>query len=376
MKPENRRIFYIVALITIVVLAIVLGLVFGLKSSGNEEKPETPVPQPDPEPKEEEIDVLNLYNNTAELIKKFPVINNTTVITGTIEEKIQNRLLTGFENWNRGFKTWKAWGNILYTNDSIYNVHGARLSLAHYQAAMDVSLQRQTILMGDFHNMLISDNFTAIHYDFITVTNGVRKVGKVMEFVRFMDYGEELGTRVVEGWGSTKDTSYNGLINFQVEEKTEQEKQDDYNLKYQIPEGDNLTEKYVIKYPTKYVDQNANDILQIVLKGFDNWNKGIDYYVKWVEEVFDENATSSSLDERNRTMEEYKKEMKELFGDYTITKLYFDNVLIRDNWAAMHYRYRREDKTKNINAYVGDRMEFYKFEEKDKKLKIVGSWIQ
>jgi hypothetical protein len=39
MKPENRRIFYIVALITIVVLAIVLGLVFGLKSSGNEEKP-------------------------------------------------------------------------------------------------------------------------------------------------------------------------------------------------------------------------------------------------------------------------------------------------------------------------------------------------
>ena len=98
MKPENRRIFYIVALITIVVLAIVLGLVFGLKSSGNEEKPETPVPQPDPEPKEEEIDVLNLYNNTAELIKKFPVINNTTVISGTIEEKIQNRLLTGFEN--------------------------------------------------------------------------------------------------------------------------------------------------------------------------------------------------------------------------------------------------------------------------------------
>ena len=114
MKPENRRIFYIVALITIVVLAIVLGLVFGLKSSGNEEKPETPVPQPDPEPKEEEIDVLNLYNNTEELIKKFPVINNTTVIAGTIEEKIQNRLLTGFENWNRGFKTWKAWGNILY----------------------------------------------------------------------------------------------------------------------------------------------------------------------------------------------------------------------------------------------------------------------
>ena len=82
-----------------------------------------------------------------------------------LEEKIQNRLLTGFENWNRGFKTWKAWGNILYTNDSIYNFHGARLSLAHYQAAMDISLKQAKILMGDFHNMLITDDFTAIHYD-------------------------------------------------------------------------------------------------------------------------------------------------------------------------------------------------------------------
>ena len=117
-----------------------------------------------------------------------------------LEEKIQNRLLTGFENWNRGFKTWKSWGNILYTNDSIYNVHGARLSLAHYQAAMDISLKQAKILMGDFHNMLITDDFTAIHYDFITEKEGSRTVGKVMEFVKFKDYGNELGTRVVEGW--------------------------------------------------------------------------------------------------------------------------------------------------------------------------------
>ena len=363
MKPEHRRIFYIVIIVTIIVLAIILGLVFGLRKSDDE--------------KGEEIDVLNSYDNTDELIKKYPVINNTTVLPGTIEEKIQNRLLTGFENWNRGFKVWKAWGNILYTKDSIYNVHGARLSLTHYQEAMDVSLKQQTILMGDFHNMLISDNYTAIHYDFITVTNGVRKVGKVMEFVQFADYGENLGTRVVEGWGSTKDISYDGLVRgFQKEEKEVQQKQDDYNLKYQIPEKENLTEKYPIKYPTKYIDENGKDILKIVLEGFDNWNKGIDYYIKWVDENFDENATSSSFDERNRTMEEYKKEMIELFNNKTISKLYFDNVLIRNNWAAMHYRYRRVDKSKNIDAYVGDRMEFYKFEEKDKKLKIVGSWIQ
>lgn len=46
-------------------------------------------------------------------------MENPTAVTSDLEENIQNRLLTGFENWNRGFDAWKAWGDILYTNDSI-----------------------------------------------------------------------------------------------------------------------------------------------------------------------------------------------------------------------------------------------------------------
>ena len=365
MQPEKRRILYIILICVIVILAVTLGLVFGLRK-GEE------APKDDKE--EEEIDVLNLYNNTKELIKKYPVINSTTVLPG-IEEKIQNRLLTGFENWNRGFKTWKAWGNILYTNDSIYNVHGARLTLAHYQAAMDISLKQSVILMGDFHNMLICDNFTAIHYDFITENQGKRSVGKVMEFVEFKDYGEELGTRVVEGWGSTKDKSYEGLIHFQDIEKEEQERQDNYNLDYVIPDKENLTEKYPIKNPIKFIDSNAEDILKIILEGFDSWNKGISYYINFVEQNYDENATSSSLDERERTMEEYKKEIKDLCDKENIEKLYFDNILIRENWAALHYRYRREDKASKEKS-VGDRMQFLKLEVKNDVLKIVACWTQ
>ena len=87
---------------------------------------------------EEEVEIVNSYDNTDELLKKFPVNNPTSAVTD-IEKKILNRLLTGFENWNRGFAAWKAWGNILYTEDSIYNVHGARLTLAHYQAAMNIA---------------------------------------------------------------------------------------------------------------------------------------------------------------------------------------------------------------------------------------------
>ena len=87
MKPEHRRILYILLIYTVCVLALVFGLVFGLRRKKSEEKEE----------KEEEIFVLNLYNNTKGLIKKYPVINNIIVLQG-LEEKIQNRLLTGFVN--------------------------------------------------------------------------------------------------------------------------------------------------------------------------------------------------------------------------------------------------------------------------------------
>jgi hypothetical protein len=368
MQPEQRRILYIVIIAIVVILAVTLGLVFGLRKSDDEEQPNT----------KPEVDVMNSYDNTAELIKKFPVINNTTVLSG-MEEHIQNRLLTGFENWNRGFKTWKAWGNILYTNESIYNVHGARLSLAHYQAAMDISLKQATIIMGDFHNMLISDQYCGIHYDFYSGSKDNLRKSKVMEFVKFHEYGNETNpdTRVEEGWGSTKDSSYDGLINFQGDdERQNQTGQDEYNLNYQIPENDDLTKKYIIKYPTTYRDANANQILDIILKGFDSWNtKEAIQYCTWVEKYFDENATSSSLDERERNMTQYKAEITELFQNNTIYKLYFDNFLIRDNWAAIHYRYRKEDK-KGIEKYVGDRMEFFKFEEKEGGLKIMANWIQ
>ena len=66
----------------------------------------------------EEKSFLNSYDNTEELLQQFPV-EHPTPVTTEMEKRIQNRLLTGFANWNRGFDAWKAWGDILYTNDSI-----------------------------------------------------------------------------------------------------------------------------------------------------------------------------------------------------------------------------------------------------------------
>ena len=74
-------------------------------------------------------------------------------------------------------------------------------------------------------------------------------------------------------------------------------------------------------------------------------------------------------------MSEYKEEMKALVEKENIKKIYFDNILIRDNWAALHYRYTNENlTTKEITA--GDRMQFLKFEQKGDDLKIVASWIK
>ena len=143
-KTSNKykTILIITAVVVVVAVAVTLGLVFGLKKDKNIRKTE------------EIVEIVNSYNNTNELLLKFPVDHQTRTVK-KIEEHIQNRLLTGFENWNRGFDAWKAWGNILYTNDSIYNVHGARFSLSSYQNAMNAQFKVATIDMGQFHNMII-----------------------------------------------------------------------------------------------------------------------------------------------------------------------------------------------------------------------------
>lgn len=324
---------------------------------------------------DDDVEIVDSYDNTEELIKKFPVINPTTVNRG-LETKIQNRLLTGFENWNRGFAAWKKWGTILYTEDSIYNVHGARLSLAQYQAAMDVILKQTDVLMGDFHNMVICDEWCAIYYDMYTKVGDNLIPGTVMEFVKFKDYGDELGTRVVEGWGSTKDKSYNTMITYQgPEEKEIQEKNNNYTLNYEIPEIDDLEKKYPVLYPTNGKGNYIKEIRNIILKGIDSWNKGIDEWMKWVPDAFDNDAEIVGLDEENKNIREYRIQMRILASKEDIKKLYFDSFLICDDWAAIHYRYTSVDLITG-EKNCGDRMQFFKFSETNSGLKIVGTWFQ
>ena len=74
-------------------------------------------------------------------------------------------------------------------------------------------------------------------------------------------------------------------------------------------------------------------------------------------------------------MTQYIVEIRALFKNETITKLYFDNFLIRDDLAAIHYRFRSLDKI-NTKIRVGDKMEFFKFEVSGTSKKIVANWLK
>lgn len=107
-KDNNFKEILIVLISVVALAALVLGLVFGLSKDHDKDK----------DKEEDEPDIVNSYNNTEELIEKYKVMNPTEVRDG-IEKRVQNRLLTGFENWNRGFKAWKAWV-IYYIQMNLY----------------------------------------------------------------------------------------------------------------------------------------------------------------------------------------------------------------------------------------------------------------
>ena len=73
------------SIILVVILAIILGLIFGLKKDDDGNGNET----------DDDVEIVNSYENTEESMKKFPLENAITVQDG-MEKNIQNRLLTGF----------------------------------------------------------------------------------------------------------------------------------------------------------------------------------------------------------------------------------------------------------------------------------------
>ena len=310
------------------------------------------------------VEILNSYDNTEELDKRFPTINPTPVYT-EMERNIKNRLLTGFENWNRGFDAWKAWGDILYTPASLYHVHAVHLTLSEYQNAMKATLRSNNIIMGDFKNMVVVDDWCAIHYEISTVSRetGEAHPGSVMEFVRFKDYGPELGTRVVEGWAGTRGPDYAGLGFFQTpEEKAAQKEMMDSIAATVIPDTDDLAEKYPVKYPTTIRTGLGERIRAAVLNDFDHWNNGYSDWAEWADSYYSKDLAYHT-DKACMTFAEYKESERE----NTSKRLYFESLLIAGDWAAIHYRTVSDGE-------AGSRMQFLHFVQEDDGLRVTECW--
>lgn len=322
------------------------------------------------------VSISDSYDNTEELAAVFPIINPTPIDT-EMGKNIQNRLLNGFENWNRGYDAWETWGDILYTEDSLYNVHGVKLTLKEYQDSMNATLQSSDIQMGNFNNMIISGDWAAIRYDISTTNRQTQKTsdGSVMEFVHFKDYGDELGTRVVEGWAGTKGADFDGLTSFQTDEaKAAQQAALDAIVHAKIPDTTDLEAKYPVTYPTPIDTDMAKKIQNAILNDFENWNQGFDAWTVWADTYYDSNLQYHTNDD-TMTLEEYKASVKNAAESTDVKRISFDNMLISGDWAAIHYRITNQDATTGEKT-AGDVMQFLHFAEDGDSVKVIESWTK
>lgn len=325
---------------------------------------------------ESAVSISDSYDNTEELAAIFPIINPTPIDT-KMEKNIQNRLLNGFENWNRGYDAWEGWGDILYTEDSLYNVHGVKLTLKEYQSSMNATLKSSDIQMGNFNNMIICGDWTAIRYDISTTDRQTKKTsdGSVMEFVHFKDYGDELGTRVVEGWAGTKGADFDGLTSLQTDDaKAAQQAALDAIVNATIPDTADLEAKYPVTYPTPIDTDMAKKIQNAILNDFENWNQGFDAWTVWADTYYDSNL-QYHMNADTKTLSEYKASIKNTAGSTDVKRIRFDNMLISGDWAAIHYRITNQDATTGEKT-AGDVMQFLHFAKDGDSVKVIESWTK
>lgn len=119
-----------------------------------------------------------------------------------LEGAITARFHQGFSEWNQGYDAWLTWCDTLYEPDAHYNVNGRRLTLQEYKDMMKELMSAFDIELGEFHNMLVPDDWGSIRYavHIITKATGASIEQQTMEFVHFKANPEPVGARVIEGW--------------------------------------------------------------------------------------------------------------------------------------------------------------------------------
>ena len=333
-------------------------------------KEETPAT---PDKSDYVIELDPQYNvPTEELLKTFPITYQTPAKTA-LNQKVQNRMLNGFNRWNMGYDAWEHWGEVLYHDDSIYNVNGVRMTLGEYQQSQNVALKKMDIQMGSFNNMILVDDWMAIQYDIITTNpeTGEAKPGTTMEFARFGDYGE-LGAKVDEGWGGSRNESYVGMLNFLTkDERAAQEAFMQGLIDTVLPVTDDLESKYPVTYPTTIDTELGKQMKAAILKDFDAWNSGYEAWSAWADEFYTDGVM---YDYRGSTYDinGLKAAMKDMVESERRVRI--NNILISEDWAAIHFWNVVTDADGNKDAF--NHMQFLHFVETENGLKVDMCWAK
>ena len=112
--------------------------------------------------------------------------------------------------------------------------------------------------------------------------------------------------------------------------------------------------------------------------GFRNWNGGYDGWLEWCNTLYEPDAYYNipfNGSQRRCTLQEYKDMMGQLFQHFTMELGDFDNMIIKDNWAAIRYTV----KVKNLDTgseILQHTMEFVKFRDNgdDRSVRVVEGW--
>ena len=249
------------------------------------------------------------------------------------------------------------------------------MTLDEYQQSQQLGLKAADIQMGNFNNMIICDDWCAIHYDINSTSDktGESSPGSVMEFVHFKDYGDELGTRVVEGWAGTKGVDYDAMLSLLTdEERAQQQAFFDEVAATVIPDTDDLAVKYPVRNPTSIDDALGEKIRDAILKDFDAWNQGADAWTAWADSYYAADFVSHS-DKQEMTLAEYKEHAAA--QTETVTRLYFENMLISGDWAAIHYRTAITDPATGEKT-AGSVMQFLHFAEDGDGVRVTEAWTK
>ena len=123
--------------------------------------------------------------------------------------------------------------------------------------------------------------------------------------------------------------------------------------------------------PSRNMEDAIRDRLE---NGFKTWNGGYGGWLQWCDTLYEPDAHYNVYGHR-MPLQQYKDMMGQLFQHYTMELGAFDNMIIRDDWAAIRYTV----KVKNLDSgeeILQNTMEFVHFKDNPDPIgvRVVEGW--